>query len=377
MSCQLIFIYILIVNLSTIIMSRGYTMSYADGIAAINLEMPSRVPRTEYSADFHWDLVRAVTGIDVDHKSSEEIQKKASLAFKKAWNYDFIWNVLISYNVFGDIITKMGHGEYASGGTDYDNEIICPFNDPEDVLKFDALEVYGIKDKASLIKDFDDDYMKKCSEFPDAVNMTGIYVTCMSGLIGIFGWEMLLYAAGMDPERFGEVTNRYASWIMQYFEALAESKAPVIMVHDDIVWTSGAFLHPDWYRKYIFPNYKKLFAPLLESNKKIIFTSDGNYTEFIDDIAETGVHGFVMEPDTDMQYIAEKYGKTHVFIGNADTRILLNGTKEQIYNEVKRCMDIGKKYPGYFMAVGNHIPPNTPVENALYYNEVYEKLSKR
>ena len=32
---------------------------------------------------------------------------------------------------------------------------------------------------------------------------------------------------------------------------------------------------------------------------------------------------------------------------------------------------------GFFMAVGNHIPANTPVENALYYNEVYEELSRR
>jgi hypothetical protein len=29
------------------------------------------------------------------------------------------------------------------------------------------------------------------------------------------------------------------------------------------------------------------------------------------------------------------------------------------------------------MAVGNHIPPNTPVENALYYNEVFEELRGR
>ena len=207
--------------------------------------------------------------------------------------------------------------------------------------------------------------------------MTGVYVTCMSGLIAIFGWDMLLCAAGMDAMGFGEVTNRYASWMQQYFDALANSNVPVVMVHDDIVWTSGAFLHPDWYRKYIFPNYKKYFAPLKESGKKIIFTSDGNYTEFIDDIAETGVNGFVLEPTTDMKYIAEKYGKTHSFIGNLDTRVLLSGTKEQIRAEVQRCMDIGKRCPGFFMAVGNHIPSNTPVENALYYNEVYEELSKR
>jgi len=29
------------------------------------------------------------------------------------------------------------------------------------------------------------------------------------------------------------------------------------------------------------------------------------------------------------------------------------------------------------MAVGNHIPANTPVESALYYNEVYEELCRR
>lgn len=352
-------------------------MSYMDGLAAINLEMPGRVPRTEYSADFHWDLVKTVTGIDVNAFSSEEVRKRAALTFIKAWNYDFIWNTSIFCEIFGDMRTKMGHAEYAAAGMDYNPVISCPFKEPEDVLKFDPWEAYGIRDKSQLTRYFNDDYDKRCEENPDAVNMTGIYVTCMSGLIDIFGWEMLLSAAGMEPEEFGEVANRYASWIKQYFDALAESKAPVVMIHDDIVWTSGAFLHPDWYKKYIFPNYRRCFAPLIERGKKIMYTSDGNYTQFIDDIAACGVNGFVMEPTTDMKYTAEKYGKTHVFIGNADTRILLGGTKEQIRTEVQRCMDIGKKCPGFFMAVGNHIPPNTPVENALYYNEVYEELSRR
>lgn len=352
-------------------------MSYADGMAAINLEMPSRVPRTEYSAEGHWNLIKAVTGINVNAHSSEDVRMRASREFIKLWNYDFIWSILVHNQVFGDFRTKMGHAVYASEGVDYSNDIYCPFDEPENALKFDPWETYGSKDKSILIKDFEKHYRQNCEANPDAVNMTGIYVTCMSGLIEIFGWEMLLAAAGTDSKAFGEVTDRYASWIKQYFDALAESDVPVVMLHDDIVWTEGAFLHPDWYRKYIFPNYKKCFAPLIESGKKIIYTSDGSYTEFIDDIASCGVNGFVMEPTTDMKYIAEKYGKTHVFIGNADTRILLGGTREEIRAEVQRCMDIGKSCPGFFMAVGNHIPSNTPVENALYYNEVYEELGRR
>jgi uroporphyrinogen-III decarboxylase len=151
----------------------------------------------------------------------------------------------------------------------------------------------------------------------------------------------------------------------------------VVMVHDDIVWTAGAIMRPTWYRQFVFPNYKKLFAPLRDSGKKIIFTSDGNYTEFIDDIAQTGVHGFVLEPLTDMAYMVQKYGQTHVIIGNAETRVLLSGSKAAIRTEVERCISLGRGCPGYFLAVGNHIPPNTPVESCLYYQEVYEELSKR
>lgn len=352
-------------------------MSYSDGMAAIRLEMPPRVPRTEYSVEMHWPLMRAVTGIDVHEHSAEDVKRRAAGELRRQWNFDFVWNILIHNQVFGEHRTKMGHAEYAVNGADYSNVISCPFREPEDVLAFDPWEAYGARDGRELTLAFERDYRERCQATPDAVNMTGIYVTCISGLIEIFGWEMLLLAAGVDPKGFGAVTDRYASWIQQYFDALAAADVPVVMVHDDIVWTSGAFLHPDWYRTFVFPNYRKYFAPLIESGKKIIYTSDGTYTAFIDDIAACGVNGFVLEPTTDMAYIAEKYGRTHCFVGNADTRILLRGPKDAIRAEVKRCMDIGKSCPGFFMAVGNHIPPNTPVENALYYNEVYAEMSRR
>ena len=342
-------------------------MSFLHGMAALNLEMPPRVPRTEYSAQTHWALVKAVTGI-------QEKSWAAQKAFIKAWNYDLNWNALIFATEFGEKRSKMGHAVFADGGTDFDSNITNLFSDPDEVYAFDFEENFGASDKQKIIDRFDSHYNSACSEIPDVVNMTGVYITCMSGIIDLLGWDMLLQAAA-DPNAFGEFCSRYVSWIMPYFEALGECAAPVVMVHDDIVWTSGPFLHPEWYRKFLFPLYKKLFAPL--ESKKLLYTCDGNFSMFIDDIAECRVNGFVLEPMTDMLYIAERYGKTHSFVGNADTRILLNGSKDDIYNEVKRCMDIGKHCPGFFMAVGNHIPANTPVDNALYYNDAYEKLAKR
>lgn len=352
-------------------------MSFEHGMAALNLQMTDRVPRTEYSAHAHWELINKVLGTNITASSPKEQQELASTNFKKAWNYDFTWSILYHSWIFGDHRTKMGHAEYASEGSDYSAEVSSPFTSYQDVLNMDFEATYARKSHSELVKEQNEHFALQKKLNPNSVAMTGIYVTLISGLLEVFGWDYLLMAAGMDQEGFGETTNRYAKFIQPYFNALADCDSEVIMVHDDIVWTSGPFISPDWYRKYIFPNFKKMFAPLREAGKKIIYTSDGDFSLFTDDIADSGVNGFVMEPTTDMAYIAEKYGKTHSFIGNADTRILLSGTKDDIYKEVKRCMDIGKNCPGFFMAVGNHIPSNTPIENAIFYNDVYEELSRR
>lgn len=352
-------------------------MSYMDGLAALNLEMPSRVPRTEYSAEGHWALINAVLNTHVSAHSPKAERDAASRAFMKAWNYDLQWSVDVFPEEFGEVRTRMGHANYAAENVDFSNRISSYFQDVDEVLAFDAMEMLPQRAHSDLVNWFNTAYRSKCEAAPDAVNMVGTYVTAMSGMIDLFGWEYLLTALGEDPEQFGKVLTRYSDWMYRYYEALADCDSPVIMVHDDIVWTSGAFVSPAWYREFVFPCYKRYFAPLKEAGKKILFTSDGTYTAFVDDIADCGVHGFVMEPTTDMAYIAEKYGKTHAFVGNADTRILLSGTREEIAAEVKRCMDIGKNCPGFIMAVGNHIPANTPVENALWYNECYERMSKR
>jgi len=353
-------------------------MSFSDGVAAVHLEMPKRVPRFEPSAaEYHVDLIGAVTGLPIKQDSSEPEKLKARQAFLSAWDYGIYFGCLIGGRELAALSTNMGHAEYAKDGRDFDSHLRCPFHDTEEVFALDPWETYGERDHAELVNSFNEHYRQQCELYPDTVNTTGIYVTLMSGMIQILGWEMLLTAAGTDPERFGELMTRYASWIQQYYDALADSRADVVYCHDDIVWTEGPFIHPDWYRTYIFPNLEKLWAPLRQAGKKIMFVCDGNYTQFAEDIAACGNHGFWFEIFTDLNYMTEKFGRSHFLIGNADTRILTFGTKQEIQAEVERCMSAGKKCPGYFMCVSGHIPPNVPVENAIYYNDVYMKTRHR
>lgn len=346
------------------------------GMKALRLEMTDHVCRTEYSVLGHSRLLEKVTGITVEEQRNGR-WLEAQRNFCNAWDICMSWNVAIGSGFLAPYVSSMGHAVYSEDGSDKNTNVFTLFDDEDEVFAFDPLEKLPYRDEEEIVRVFNENYKGQCDYLPDVVSMTGIYISCMSGLIDMLGWDMLLTCAGVDPEAFGEFTDRYSLWIERYFKALAKSDAPVVMVHDDIVWTEGAFISPEWYRKHIFPSYERCFRHLHEAGKVILFTSDGNFTEFIDDIAACGINGFVMEPLTDMAYIAEKYGKTHAFVGNADTRILLEGDRDDIYREVKRCMDIGKKYPGFIMAVGNHIPANTPVDNCLWYDEFCHELGKR
>ena len=64
-------------------------MSYQNGMAALRLETPDRVPRTEYSAHMHWPLIERVTGCRVDAHSDARTQALAGSAFLKAWDYGY------------------------------------------------------------------------------------------------------------------------------------------------------------------------------------------------------------------------------------------------------------------------------------------------
>jgi uroporphyrinogen-III decarboxylase len=109
----------------------------------------------------------------------------------------------------------------------------------------------------------------------------------------------------------------------------------------------------------------------------VLFCSDGNFTAFVDDLVRAGADGFIFEPVTSLDVIVERYGQTHVVVGNADCRILARGNREEIRAEVLRCARLGRNCPGYFFAVGNHIPFDVPLENVLYYLDLTREMGRR
>ncbi len=337
-------------------------MSYERGIAAVRLQAPELIPHTQYITHPRWLA------------ALRERAGRPHADFAELLDFDLLWHTDVPEGM-GGRWTDMGHGIWQEDGSDYRRPTPSPFRDVEQVLALDPIEEYGRVDYRRQAEKYRS--WHRAVRRRDCVVPGGLYRSVVSFAIAAFGWEHLLAAAGTDSDRFGEVLKRWADLLMGYVQAWAATEIEVFITHDDIVWTSGAIFRPEFYRSYVFPNFKRYWDCLKDAGKKVLFCSDGNYTQFVDDLAAAGADGFIFEPTTDLAHVVARYGRTHVIIGNADCRILTFGTARDVAKEVRRCMAAGRSCPGFFFAVANHIPPNVPVENADACIEAYRRLRQR
>lgn len=346
-------------------------MSYERALKAINLELGDMIPQIEFLR--HPQFVHKITGMD----NSEDVLVKLAEANRRL-DLDMIWyeSEVSAYDI------KNHPEDYEVtdwGGTDSIWRKRYPVDTVEDVLNYSPLENFEItdnpKERAAY---FNIDYKRVKDVYGDSVLVPGgYYTTLVQWPIMVFGWELFLTAAASEPERFAEILEEFAELSRREITAWTELDIKVFISHDDLAMTSGPFFSADWYRKNVFPVYKKLWKPLKEKGIKVIFCSDGKIESLMDDIVEAGADGFIFEPVNDLKGIVKKYGNDKILIGNIDTKILTFGSFEDIENEVKRCVETAKECPGYFLNVSGQIPHNVPLENAEFYFECCKKYRVR
>lgn len=332
-------------------------MSYQLGIDAIHLRPTPRLAHTEYcSNDDLFERIGRDTGKD----------------FAAAWELDYLWftdDGPVNWASRGRT-TDMGHAEFLRGGVDRREAKPSPFRDAEEVLAFDAVAEYGLPGLDDLVAYYERRHRDTKAANGDQVVPGGYYKTLWSGAIDAFGWAMLLEAAA-QADRFEKVLDSFFRLSLRHHQAWARTSIEVFNSHDDMVWTAGPFVHPDFYRRAVFPRFHALWKVLKDAGKKVVFTSDGDYTQFIGDIAAAGADGFTFEPLTSLETAVRGYGRTHVIMGSAvSAQTLTYGSREQILSEVETTVRLARDCPGFFCAVGNHIPSNVPVDNALFYFDV-------
>jgi hypothetical protein len=333
-------------------------VSVEAALANIMLEGSPRWGHTEYSLGYHPEYFRTRTGLDPQDAGF-------GAAVERLWKIDFGWltndGLRADWASFGRA-TDMGHAVYAADGSDMRQPAASPFRSVDEVWAFDAVAEYGLPDLDEQVAAYELTQTTSRERFPHRLTTGGYYKTIVSGAIAAFGWDLFLEAAA-DPSRMERVFDGFARRTLFHMEAWARTSARVIIQHDDFVWSAGAFMHPDIYRRLIIPRYAEMWRVLHRAGKKVLFCSDGDYTEFAEDIVAAGADGLIFEPLVDFGYMADTFGRTTCLVGSyVDCRDMTFGNVAKVRADIDRTFRKLERCKGAIVAVGNHLPGNIPAD---------------
>jgi hypothetical protein len=348
-------------------------MSYQRGLDAINLKKTDKVPQTEYIV--HPKYLHKLTGIDPYMEP-----RKSQIKALKLLNLDIVWVILDKAVRFqGDDIkksdTRHSHAQWGIGQTtSYSHEGIA--KTAEELIEWDIDKEVEQFFKTQGQREIKRQYELQ-KEFGESAMVPGVNsLTLFHNFQEFASYEAILIATLQYPEKFKKMVDKFGEASLSISEKWASNAKNIklFVSHDDIAMSTGPLLNPNWLIKYIFPWYKKIWQPLREKGIKILFISDGQIEPLIDDLVEAGADGFMIEPMVNLEKLLKKYGGEKIVMGNADARILTTSTVDEVQNEVRRCIETGKKFPGYVFNNPGGFPHNIPLANIEIYFEASAKL---
>ena len=177
------------------------------------------------------------------------------------------------------------------------------------------------------------------------------------------------------------VLDRYSADNARWTAAAAEERlCPLFLIADDIGCKGRLMFSPDYLRRTFIPALRRVCEPLVQAGVKVIFHSDGNVMEILDDMVEVGIAGLnPIEPlaGMDIGLLKKRYGRRLILVGNVDcSQALPLGTVEDVRDAVRVCVRAASAGGGHFIGSSSEITPSTPLENVFAFYEACREFGR-
>ena len=189
--------------------------------------------------------------------------------------------------------------------------------------------------------------------------------------IGLRGANELIRDALKDPDYVHELMQLTSQVAISFMEAimplkvgLSYSEAPA----------SCSLISPKLYRDFIFPHHKRIVDYFKEKKVGIGLHICGYADPILEDMVNTGVTNISIDAPSDLAKAAEITRGKAVLIGNVDTKIFFSGTREEMKQAIKKCLDVAYDDSGYILASGCEVPGVAPPEKVDWFMELANEL---
>lgn len=183
----------------------------------------------------------------------------------------------------------------------------------------------------------------------------------------LMGFESFCLSLHDDIKMVKEIMARLGNETISLLERVLEfDSVNALWFQDDIAYTNGLMIAPQWLRELFFPWLTQIATICHARGRPLIFHSDGKLDEALPEIIAAGVDALhPIEPKCmDIVKVKRDYGDRLALIGNLDLGYTLTrGTPDEVREAVKYLIKYVAPGGGYMVGSANSITDYVPIEN--------------
>lgn len=224
--------------------------------------------------------------------------------------------------------------------------------------------------KSGAVVVFMGDRLNRCAQLKPAMYLRGM--------------EQILLDLYLNPEiakaLFDRIAHFYAEYLYRTLQA-GEGNIDIVFTGDDFGTQQNTFMPILTWRMMLKDGFQRFIDISHQMGCKVAHHTCGSIVPLIPEFIECGLDILnPLQPEAqgmDFGRIKEEFGRDLVFHGGISIqKTLPYGTKEDIRDEVKKCITELGHGGGYIACTAHNIQPDTPLENIEVLFEAYEEFGE-
>jgi uroporphyrinogen decarboxylase len=189
------------------------------------------------------------------------------------------------------------------------------------------------------------------------------------------GPENLIYDTRDDPDFVRDFVRYFTEYTKMIGAAIVETGIGILTIGDP---SSGSgVISPKMFREWSKSCLQELISYLKQKGATVCLHICGKVDPIMEDMVSLEPDAISIDGPSSLKKLVEVSQKRVVAIGNVDTELFVEGTKEQIEERAKECIDIAAEGSAYILSSGCQVPGNASLENVKHFLEFAQQYGHR